>query len=312
MSWVAVGATAVSVVGGVVSKSMSKSGSSSTQTAQSSNPALENYMKGYNSSAAWGFATLDPTANLEAQANGKLRNLGADFNKNLKNMSDAEKQQATDTKAALDRIKQRQSSGQFLTPQETDYINTNLDKAFEYAHKVGYADWERGAQSLAGRQGLRTSDTPVAQPAMQELRNFELGLGSKRAEMGMNTTLALGQQQNEFDKSFAEFNQNLQLQRTNMRQGFLFGGGLKGMMGTGAIETGSGSGSQQPSLMNSMGQFSGMAGNAMMAWGAGNKGASAPGPGLSGSGGIVNSGSNGGFMGFGGGSMSNNYNNFGA
>jgi len=204
--------------------------SSTTSTSTYDNPELRSYTAAYRGAAPWGFATLDPTATLAAMGKGtKLggKNLGADFKEQLKGMSADEKKQAGDTQAALDRIKTRQESGQFLTPQETEFINTSLDKAFEYAHRTGYADWEKGAQMLAGGRGLRMSDTPVAEPAMKELRNFEVGLGSKRAELGLNATMGMSAQQQSFDQSFAQFNQQLAQNKWATRQGFLFGGGMQ-------------------------------------------------------------------------------------
>ncbi len=251
MAWAAVGAAAVSVVGSVAGGAMSKGSSSGSY----SNPGLQSYTDSYSRMAPWTFATLDPTATMDyinQKQGGKNKNFSADYQANIKNMSDAEKRQASDTKMALDRIQARQSSGQFLTPQETEYINTNLDKAFEYAHTVGYADWEKGAQSLAGSRGLRTGDTPVAKPAMEELRNFELGLGSKRAELGLQATMQMGQSQQAFDASFAAFNQQLMEQKRSTRLGFLFGGGMGGVGGAGGSQAGSTT--STPSFFSGAGQ----------------------------------------------------------
>lgn len=211
--------------------------SKSTQTETYDNPELRQYTAAYRGAAPWGFATLDPTATLAAMGGGtKLggKNLGAGYKEYLKGLSADEKKQAQSTEEALGRIKTRQESGQFLTPQETEFINTSLDKAFEYAHKTGYADWEKATQMMAGGRGLRMSDTPVADPAMRELRNFELGLGSKRAELGLNATLGMSAQQQAFDQSFAQFNQELAQNRWSTRQGFLFGGGLQGASNLGS------------------------------------------------------------------------------
>lgn len=233
--------------------------SSSSKTVDNySNPLLANYTNAYRASAPWEFATLDPTATLAAMGTSKTgtslgrTNLGVDFKKTLEGMSADEKKQAQAANDALDRIRTRQESGQFLTPQETDFINTNLDKAFQYAHDVGYKDWQLGAQSLAGGRGLRTSDTPVAAPAMAELRNFELGLGSKRAELGLNATMQMSAQQNAFDESLREFQQNLMNSKWQTRQGFMFGGGLQG---AGVISSSNTRyNSNSPSVMSSIGQ----------------------------------------------------------
>ncbi len=195
------------------------------------NQVMESYTLGYRGASPWGFASLDPTATMFAMGEGTSVggvDLGAGFKEHLKGLSDAEKAERGQTDAALARIRQRQESGQFLTSQETDFINTSLDKAFEYERTVGRAEWEKGAQALAGRQGLRTSDTPVAQPAMEERRKMELGLSSKRAELGLSTTMAMSAQQQAFDQSFVQFNKQLEQQRWGARQGFLFGGGLHG------------------------------------------------------------------------------------
>jgi hypothetical protein len=194
------------------------------------NKDLRQYTAAYRGAAPWGFSTLDPTATLAAMGQGTKiggTDLGLDFKEYLKGLSKEEQAMTKSTNDALERIKTRQESGQFLTPEETNFINTSLDKAFEYAHRTGYQDWEKGTQMLAGSRGLRTSDTPVAQPALQELRNFEVGLGSKRAELGLDATMQLSAQQQQFDQSFAQFNQALQQQQWSTRQGFLFGGGLQ-------------------------------------------------------------------------------------
>lgn len=206
-----------------------KSKSESTQ--EYSNPLLAQYTAAYRGAAPWGFATLDPEATLMAMGKGTKvggKNLGTDMKEYLKGLSADEKKERGDTEAALERIRTRQESGQFLTPQETEFINTSLDKAFEFAHKTGYADWEKATQMMAGSRGLRMSDTPAAEPALRELRNFELGLGSKRAELGLAATLDMSKNQQEFDAAFASFNKQLAQNRWQTRQSFLFGGGLSG------------------------------------------------------------------------------------
>jgi hypothetical protein len=221
------------------------------------NDVLDQYTKAYRNAAPWGFATLDPTATLAAMGKGtKLGNkdLGANFKDYLSGLSGDEKKQAGQTQEALQRIQQRQESGQFLTPQETDFINTSLDKAFEYANTTGMRDITLQAQTMAGRQGLRTSDTPIAQPAMNATRDLALGLGSQRAQLGLNATLQTGAQQNAFDQSFAEFQQNLQMSRQNSRNSFLFGGGLSGASNVGYTQTSQMRGKQtsSPSTMSNI------------------------------------------------------------
>lgn len=294
MSWglVAVGVgTAVSgVAGGIMGNK--KKGTSSTQNLYS-NPILGNYTSGYMGAAPWGFQTLDPSATLasmrvqsamgsgtpNANWDADGRYIGPAARKQeLQALADAEKQEGVATSAALARIKQRQESGQFLTPQETEFINTSLDKAFEYAHKTGLEDWTKATQMMAGSRGMRMSDTPIADPALRELRNFELGLGSKRAEMGLNATMSLSAQQQGFDAAFVEFNKTLQQNRMATRQGFLFGGGLQGASQLGYAGTTAGMTTSTPGMMDTMSQFAGMAGNAMQAWGAGNRSSATPTP----------------------------------
>jgi hypothetical protein len=227
--------------------------SSSTSNSNYTNGVMEAYTNGYRGASPWGFATLDPTATLFAMGEGTTvggTDLGQAAKDYLKGLSADEKAQHDQTNQALARIKERQDSGQFLTASETDFINTSLDKAFEYAHKTGYEDWQKGTQALAGRQGLRTSDTPVAQPAMRELGNFELGLGSQRAQMGLSATMQMSAQQQAFDQSFVQFNQNLEQQRWATRQGSLFGGGLSGASQVGYSVQQAGTGRQNMSTFD--------------------------------------------------------------
>jgi hypothetical protein len=206
----------------------SKTTTESTSTYD--NPELRQYTAAYRGAAPWGFASMDPQATLFAMGSGtKLggTDLGQGAKDYLKGLSDQDKQQQQSTNDALARIKTRQESGNFLTPQETQFINTSLDKAFEYAHATGIADWTKATQMLAGSRGLRMSDTPVAQPALQQLQQFEVGLGSERAKQGLAATLDMGKNQNNFDMAFAQFNQQLQQNKWATQQGFLFGGGLQ-------------------------------------------------------------------------------------
>lgn len=193
------------------------------------NYELAKYTAAYRGAAPWGFASLDPDAALAAMGKGTVlagRNLGADFKASLQGKSKEEKAQAEASMSALERIVERQKTGNFLTPQETEFINTSLDKAFESSRAIAYQDWERGAQSLAGGRGLRTSDTPVAQPAMNALRDMELGFSSQRASAGLDATLKMSANQNLFDQGLMDSLNSLQFNRWNARQGHLFGGGL--------------------------------------------------------------------------------------
>ena len=261
-----------------------------SQTSTYQNDTLDAYTKGYRGSAPWGFATLDPTATLAAMGQSKSgtavggKILGADFKATLQGMSADEKKQAGDTNAALDRIRQRQESGQFLTPQETDFINQSLDKAFEYANTTGMRDITLQAQTMAGRQGLRTSDTPVAQPAMQATRDLALGIGSQRAQAGLQATMGMSAQQNAFDQSFAQFNQQLQQSRQNTRMSALFGGGLSGASNVGYTQssygkttTGMSGFAQMTGMFDFAKNVAGTAGAAMGGMGAGAGASQAPG-----------------------------------
>ena len=229
--------------------------SESDQTVTHKNDILDQYTKSYREYAPWAFATLDPTATLAAMGNGSKiggTDLGSSFKDYLKGLSDDEKKGAQAANDALARIQKRQETGQFLTPQETDFINQSLDKAFEYAHATGMKDWTLAAQQLAGGRGLRTSDTPVAAPAMAELRNFQLGLGSKRAEMGMNATLGFAAQQNQFDQALMEFQKGLQQNAWQTRQSFMFGGGLSGASQAGFSTNTKSKNTYSPSIMDNV------------------------------------------------------------
>lgn len=270
MSWVAVGVAGVGAVGSIAGGMLGGSKSKQQQQNVYNNPTLGAYTSAYRDASPWGFATLDPDATLAAMGGGTSvggKELGGAFRKKLLDMSDAEKEESKQTDAVLKRIQERQESGQFLTSRETDFINQSLDKAFEYAHKTGYADWEKATQMLAGSRGLRMSDTPVAEPALRELRNFELGLGSQRAELGLNATLDLSKNQQLFDAGFAQFQQTLSQNRWNARQGFLFGGGMQGAGNVGYTGFNSGMTTNTPSPLSTMSTIAGMAGNAMMAYG---------------------------------------------
>lgn len=208
------------------------------------NPELRQYTDQYRGNAPWSFMSLDPTATLAAMRSdttgkygsatkkmywkdGKYIGPNAKF-KEIQAQADAEEQEREAANAGLERIAERQKSGQFLTSQETEFINTQLDTAFEYAHKTGYEDWQKATAFMAGSRGLRMSDTPAAEPALRELRNFEVGLGSKRAEMGLDATLQFSKNQQDFDANFSAMLKQLGQNRWATRQGFMFGGGMQG------------------------------------------------------------------------------------
>lgn len=207
---------------------------SSKQTTKTSstydNPLLTQYSEVFRGAAPWGFASLDPEATLLAMGKGTKvggKDLGVEGKKALEGMSDQEKKEAEASNAALERIQQRQESGQFLTPQETEFVNTQLDKAFESSRKIAFDDWTRGAQQLAGGRGLRMSDTPVADPSMRALRDMELGFASQRAGMGLDATMKLSAQQNMFDQQLRDSLESLKFNRWSTRQSHLFGGGAQ-------------------------------------------------------------------------------------
>lgn len=185
--------------------------------------------------APWEFAMMDPSAALASMGGGtkigtgkNMTDLGSEFKQQLQGMAGDEKKQAQASMDALDRIQERQKSGEFLTPQETKFLNTSLDTAFSAAHDLAMQDWTRATQSLAGSRGLRTGDTPVMAPAMLELRNLETAMGGKRAEMGLNATMQMSQQQNLFDQSLMDSLNNLQFNRFQTRMGNMFSGGMQG------------------------------------------------------------------------------------
>lgn len=211
---------------------------SSKQTSKTSstmdNPMLQAYTAAYRGASPWGFASLDPEATLLAMGSGTSIgkgkdkvDLGAAGKKSLEGMSDLEKKDAEMANAALERIQQRQESGQFLTPQETEFVNTQLDKAFESSRKIAYDDWTRGTQMMAGSRGMRMSDTPIADPALRNLRDMELGFSSQRAGMGLDATMKLSGQQQMFDQQLADTLKTLQFNKWSTRQSHLFGGGLQ-------------------------------------------------------------------------------------
>jgi hypothetical protein len=227
---------------------------SSTETTSTyDNPELRNYTNIYRGTSPWSFASLDPTATLAAMAQSKTGNLekklGPEFKKYLQGLSDDEKKQFAATDAALNRIQERQSTGQFLTPKETEFINTSLDKAFEFSRATSIADWTKATQMMAGSRGMRMSDTPVAEPALKELRNLELGMASKRAELGLSATMDFSKNQQLFDQNFVQFNQQMQQNKWATKQGFLFGGGMQAAGGLSSMQnqktTQSASGFQQ-------------------------------------------------------------------
>ena len=199
------------------------------------NPELRQYTQTYRNSSPWTFATLDPTATLAAMTKApkgtlakKFGGVDSKFGKELQKQAQSEEMEREMSNDALKRIQARQESGEFLTPKETEFINTSLDKAFEYAHKTGIEDWTKATQMMAGSRGLRMSDTPAAEPALKELRNFELGLGSQRAQMGLNATLDFSKNQQTFDANFSSMLKNIGQNRWQTRLGFMFGGGLQG------------------------------------------------------------------------------------
>lgn len=236
--------------------------SSTDQTQSYNNATLGDYTSAYRGFAPWEFATLDPTTTLAAMGEGtKLggKNLGFDFKKSLQGMSDEEKNQATMANDALKRVADRQKSGQFLTPEETTFVNQQLDKSFESSRAFAYKDWEKGTQMLAGSRGLRMSDTPVAQPAMQSLRDMELGFSSQRAAQGLQTTMQLSQNQNQFDQSLASSLQQLQLNKFNTRQQAMFGSGLQGAANINYTTNTKTNSSATPSGFSQMNQMFGFA-----------------------------------------------------
>ena len=232
---------------------------SSSQTTKSEstyeNPLLKQYTQLYRSASPWGFASLDPTATLAAMGGGTSvggKNLGANFKNQLKGMSAEEKAQAQASQDALARIQERQTSGKFLTPQETEFVNSQLDKAFASSRSQAYSDWTRATQELAGSRGLRTGDTPVADPAMRSLRDMELGFSSQRAGAGLDATMKLSAQQQMFDSSLMDSLNTLGMNRWNARQSYLFGGGLQAAGNLGFKTTSKNTVTGNPSMLQNI------------------------------------------------------------
>jgi hypothetical protein len=243
---------------------------SSSQTTRSENtmdnPMLQQYTAAYRGFSPWGFASLDPESTLLAMnggtsvGSGKSRvDLGTEGKRALQNMSKEQKAEADAANDALARIQQRQESGQFLTPQETTFVNQQLDKAFESSRSIAFQDWTRGAQQLAGGRGLRMSDTPVADPALRSLRDMELGFSSQRASAGLDATMKLSGQQMAFDQGLMDSLKTLQFNRWNTRQAHLFGGGLQAAGQLGYKTTGFSKTTLNPSTMSNISQSIGVA-----------------------------------------------------
>lgn len=230
---------------------------SSSQTTKTEstyeNPLLKQYTEVFRGSSPWGFASLDPESTLLAMGKGTKVggvDLGVEGKKALEGMSKEEKAESEKSQAALQRIHDRQESGQFLTPQETEFVNTQLDKAFESSRKIAFDDWTRGAQQLAGGRGLRMSDTPVADPAMRSLRDMELGFSSQRANMGLDATMKLSAQQNMFDQQLRDSLETLKMNRWSTRQSHLFGGGMDASSRLGYKMTGKNTVTSNPSTLS--------------------------------------------------------------
>lgn len=112
------------------------------------------------------------------------------------------------------------------------------------------------------------SDTPAAAPMARELRNFELGLGSQRAQLGLGATMEMSKQQNAFDQAISEFQQSLAQNKWAAKQGFLFGGGMQGISSIGQHSWGKGTQTNAPSIMSNIGQTFGVLGQGMQLAGA--------------------------------------------
>ena len=210
--------------------------SSSKTSAQ--NPILEQFTMPIRGISPWVFASIDPAATLASMgATTKIglpqgigvtpglgQDLGPEFKKELQEKVAFENAQLDAEKDALSRIVERQKSGKFITPQESEFINQSLDKAFEYTQNIGMKNLQVFADTLAGRRGLRTSDTPVARPAMEAARELQMGIGSERARLGLQTTLQFSQQQQAFDESFRQSLAGLRMGAWESRMNAMFQG----------------------------------------------------------------------------------------
>lgn len=226
MSWVGTALTisglGYSAFGG--NNNRTSTGNQGTQI--DTNQTLGDYTSIVRANAPYTFNTLDPIATMTRKT-AEGQPYGPGEQERLLGMALQENKETDFTNAAMDRIMQRQASGQRLTSQETDFINKNLDKAFEAPRQFGTENIMRVARESAGGRGMRTSDTSILEPTLRATRDFELGLGSERARMGLQATLAFASQQQAFDEGLREFGQNLSFNRWNARQNYLFGPGAQ-------------------------------------------------------------------------------------
>ena len=96
---------------------------------------------------------------------------------------------------------------------------------------------ERFADTLAGRRGLRRSDSPVARPAMEAARDLQLGIGSERARIGMESTLQFAASQQSFDEVFRQSLAGFRTGAWQTRMNAMFGGGMSGASNIGITTT---------------------------------------------------------------------------
>lgn len=217
--------------------------SSQTSTSTYSNPTLAAYMETFRKTSPWSFAMYDPTATEAALAQGGaeskdlMTKLGTSGVEMVKGQAERERKLQSANDEMLQRTLERQRSGEFLTPQESDFINQQLDKAFEYATTTGIGKLKEMAEFSAGGRGLRMSDTPVLRESQRATQELMLGLGSERARLGLGATLDWAKTQQAFEEGFREFNESLSFNKRQAITQQLFGGGLQGMANIGYTQT---------------------------------------------------------------------------
>jgi hypothetical protein len=135
----------------------------------------------------------------------------------------------------------RYLSGQsVLTPEDLG----RLDTIFARQRTLGEESITRFAEDAAAARGLRLTDTPIGQPALEQIRELGSDLGAARAQ----AELGLEQQRAQFAEAVRQFGTNLRASALQNRAamaggfvpGFGGGGGPAGSLPTvGAPDTGS-------------------------------------------------------------------------
>ena len=222
------------------------------------NPVLDQYTQNMRSWAPWAFETTDPEAFLQSYTQAKKLGKEAQFGTSgqyegytpeakarAEEQVSAEKADKKAADEALDRIRGRAGEvGEYLTKEDQALISEQVDKAFSYQYGEAERQFKRAADFMSGGRGLRMSDTPVAEPMGQALKETQLGLGSQRAQAYLGAGLEIAgmrqqgrQQAQAFDMGFVEFQRNLEYIRWTSRLGYLYGGGMQGASGVQSTQT---------------------------------------------------------------------------